>query len=111
MSGVEPLADNVLMNGQNTYDCGITSTTFPDPSNPDPNSKQPPSPRPNTKAEDCTGGTLYTTTIHPNSKTRLRLINASSFFSYWFSVDNHTLSIVELAVLVVCVTEHRDLPA
>lgn len=28
--------------------------------------------------------------------TRLRLINASSFFSYWFSIDNHTLTIVEL---------------
>jgi FtsP/CotA-like multicopper oxidase with cupredoxin domain len=27
---------------------------------------------------------------------RLRLINSSSFLSYWFSIDNHTLSIVEL---------------
>lgn len=27
---------------------------------------------------------------------RLRLINTSSFFSYWFSIDNHTVSIIEL---------------
>lgn len=27
---------------------------------------------------------------------RLRLINASSFLSYWISVDNHTLTVVEL---------------
>ncbi|KAI1094865.1 putative multicopper oxidase [Rostrohypoxylon terebratum] len=35
----------------------------------------------------------------PDERTehiQLRLINASSFFSYWFSIDNHTLTIVEL---------------
>lgn len=29
-------------------------------------------------------------------RVRLRLINTSSFFSYWFSIDNHTMSIIEL---------------
>ncbi|KAI0882780.1 putative multicopper oxidase [Annulohypoxylon maeteangense] len=85
-SGVEPLSDNILMNGQNTYNCSITSTTFPLSSHQNTN----------TNTNDCTGGNLYKTKIHPSRTTRLRLINASSFFSYWFSIDNHTLSIVEL---------------
>ncbi|KAI1105160.1 Cupredoxin [Jackrogersella minutella] len=79
-SGVEPLADNILMNGQNTYSCSTNSTTYPSPP----------------YQGNCTGGQLYTTKVHPGRTVRLRLINASSFFSYWFSVDNHTLSIVEL---------------
>ncbi|KAI1410835.1 putative multicopper oxidase [Hypoxylon sp. FL1857] len=79
-SGVEPLADNILFNGQNTYNCSITSTTYP----------------PSTNQPNCTGGQLYTTKVRRGHSVRLRLINASSFFSYWFSVDNHTLSIVEL---------------
>ncbi|KAI1214123.1 multicopper oxidase-domain-containing protein [Annulohypoxylon truncatum] len=96
-SGVEPLADNILMNGQNTYNCSVTSTTFRQP----PNSNRPSSLRntntnTNSNANDCTGGNPYTTTIRRGHKIRLRLINASSFFSYWFSVDNHTLTIVEL---------------
>ncbi|KAI0140074.1 putative multicopper oxidase [Hypoxylon sp. NC0597] len=80
-SGVEPLADNVLLNGQNTYDCSVISTTYPPSS---------------TNRPNCTGGQLYTTKVRQGHSVRLRLINASSFFSYWFSVDNHTLSIVEL---------------
>ncbi|KAI1459319.1 putative multicopper oxidase [Annulohypoxylon moriforme] len=89
-SGVEPLADNILMNGQNTYNCSISSTTFPLSSNLNKDTEL------NTKTDDCTGGNLYKTKVRPNTSVRLRLINASSFFSYWFSVDNHTLSIVEL---------------
>ncbi|OTB05487.1 putative multicopper oxidase [Hypoxylon sp. CI-4A] len=82
-SGVEPLPDNILLNGQNTYNCAINSTTYP------PSPDQP-------FEHNCTGGQLYTTEVRHGQKTRLRLINASSFFSYWFSIDNHTLSIVEL---------------
>ncbi|KAI1774910.1 putative multicopper oxidase [Hypoxylon cercidicola] len=81
-SGVEPLADNVLLNGQNIYDCSVNSTTYP-PSSHDP-------------TQSCTGGQLYATKVVTGQTVRLRLINASSFFSYWFSVDNHTLTIVEL---------------
>ncbi|KAI1376948.1 putative multicopper oxidase [Hypoxylon crocopeplum] len=81
-SGVEPLPDNVLLNGQNTYNCSINSTTYPDQVFP---------------GSTCTGGgQLYSTSVGVGQTVRLRLINASSFFSYWFSVDNHTLSIVEL---------------
>ncbi|KAI8960712.1 Cupredoxin [Daldinia sp. FL1419] len=82
-SGVEPLADNVLLNGQNTYNCSVTSTTYV------PSSDQP-------YESNCTGGQLYTTKVHRGKTVRLRLINASSFLSYWFSIDNHTISIVEL---------------
>ncbi|KAI8629543.1 multicopper oxidase [Xylariaceae sp. FL1651] len=87
-SGVEPLADNVLLNGQNTYDCGVTSTTYPPPTSDE---------GPTFISEtSCTGGQLYTTKIRTGQRVRLRLINSSSFLSYWFSIDNHTFSIVEL---------------
>jgi FtsP/CotA-like multicopper oxidase with cupredoxin domain len=78
-SGVEALADNLLMNGRNTCNCSVQSTTFP----------------PNTNATTCDGGSLYSTKVESNKTYRLRLINHSTFFSYWFSVDNHTMEIVE----------------
>jgi FtsP/CotA-like multicopper oxidase with cupredoxin domain len=79
-SGVEALADNLLMNGRNEYNCSIESTTFP----------------PNQTATECSGGSLYTTKVDSGKAYRLRLINHSTFFSFWFSVDNHTLEIVEI---------------
>ncbi|KAI0132167.1 Cupredoxin [Xylariales sp. AK1849] len=82
-AGVEPLADNILLNGQNKYDCSVTSSTFP----PDPESPF---------QTNCTGGQLYSTTVRKGRSIRLRLINSSTFLSYWFSIDNHTLSIIEL---------------
>ncbi|KAI1079514.1 hypothetical protein F5B20DRAFT_571008 [Whalleya microplaca] len=89
-SGVEPLPDNILLNGLNTYDCGVNSTTYPPPASPSPDALPLP--------PNCTtsGQQLYTTRVRAGQRVRLRLINASSFLSYWFSVDNHTLSIVEL---------------
>ncbi|RYP41806.1 hypothetical protein DL767_000822 [Monosporascus sp. MG133] len=84
-SGVEPLPDNLLLNGQNTYDCSVTSTTYP-----------PEQQEGSASAPQCTGGRRYVTRVRPGSAVRLRLINASSFLSYWFSIDNHTLAIVEL---------------
>ncbi|KAI0150384.1 multicopper oxidase [Xylariaceae sp. FL1272] len=86
-AGVEPLPDNMLLNGQNEYDCGVISTTFPPEA-----LKQ----TANTTDVVCTGGQLYTTKVRSGQRLRLRLINSSSFLSYWFSIDNHTLSIVEL---------------
>lgn len=83
MSGVEPLADNLLMNGQNTYDCSVESSTY---------SPQPDQPY----LHNCAGGQLYTTQVRPGETVRLRLINSSSFFSFWFSIDSHDVSIVEL---------------
>lgn len=82
-AGVEPLSDNLLINGQNTFDCSVVSTTF--------NStfRQ-------KNAPECTGGQVYTTSIRPGTTMRLRLINHSSYLSYWFSIDKHPLTIVEI---------------
>ena len=83
-AGVEPLADNFLINGRNTYDCGVVSTTY--------NLSAPTQGRP----PPCTGGTLYNTTVRAGETVRLRLISHSSFMSFWFSVDDHDLTIVEM---------------
>src|SRR5262249_10367105 len=86
-AGVEPLADNFLINGQHAYDCNIVSTTY--------NSTAGlPPPLPGTP--QCTGGWLYNTTIRAGTTVRLRLISHSTFMSFWFSIDNHTLTIVEI---------------
>jgi FtsP/CotA-like multicopper oxidase with cupredoxin domain len=69
------------MNGQNTYNCSVISTTYP--------------PNPN-KSLVCTGGELSVTQVDSTKSYRFRLINHSSFFPYWFSIDNHTFSIVEI---------------
>lgn len=83
-AGVEPLSDNLLLNGQNTFDCAVTSTTFASAQLQQANTPS------------CTGGQAYTTTIQPGSTLRLRLINHSAYLSYWFSIDGHNLTIVEM---------------
>lgn len=84
-SGVEPLADNLLMNGRNIYDCSVASTTFP------PNHDRQPSPQ-----CDPSEASIYTTKVTHGKAYRFRLINHSAFFSFWFSVDNHTVEVVEI---------------
>ncbi|KAF2434957.1 hypothetical protein EJ08DRAFT_581144 [Tothia fuscella] len=79
-SGVEPLPDNILLNGRNKYNCSVQSTTYP----------------PNKTAEHCSGGSLYKTEVKSGGAHRFRLINHSSFLSFWFSIDNHTMEIVEI---------------
>ncbi|KAL1874919.1 hypothetical protein VTK73DRAFT_10399 [Phialemonium thermophilum] len=86
-AGVEPLPDNFLMNGQHEFNCSIRSSTWPSPFT----RESRPWSRPN-----CTGGRLYTTSVKPGHVVRLRLINHSSYMSFWFSIDNHTLTIVEI---------------
>lgn len=83
LAGVEPLCDNFVMNGQGVADCGIASTTY----NSSTTYKDEPA---------CTGGQMYATTIKPGTALRLRLINHSSYLSYWFSIDSHNLTIVEI---------------
>lgn len=82
-AGVEPLSDNLLLNGQGAFDCSVASTTF------NSTSRQ-------KNAPACTGGQAYTTTIRPGTAMRMRLINHSSYLSYWFSIDSHPLTIVEI---------------
>lgn len=79
MPGVEPMPDNFLLNGQHTFDCSVVSTTYPPP-----------------PGNPCTGGELSQTFTTPNSTLRLRLISHSSFTSTWFSIDNHTLTLIEI---------------
>jgi hypothetical protein len=69
------------MNGQNVYDCGVISSTYP------PDTEQP---------LVCNGGSLYSTKITSGHRIRLRLINHSSFLSYWFCIDSHAIEIVEM---------------
>lgn len=78
--GTEPLPDNILLNGQNTYDCNVQSSIYPSEAS----------------SSVCTGGHLYNSTFTQNKTYRLRLINHSTLFSYWFSIDNHTISVVEV---------------
>lgn len=83
LAGVEPLCDNLVMNGQGVADCGVASSTY----NSSTAYKGEPA---------CTGGRAYTTTIRPGTALRLRLINHSSYLSYWFSIDGHNLTVVEI---------------
>ncbi|KAI0478899.1 multicopper oxidase-domain-containing protein [Xylariaceae sp. FL0804] len=89
-SGVEPLPDNILMNGQNVYNCSVASTTYP------PLSSGVGGADDDDAGIHCTGGRRYATTVRPGDRVRLRLINSSSFLSFWFSVDSHNVEIVEL---------------
>lgn len=96
-SGVEPLADNILLNGQHTYDCSVASTTYPGTAEVGGEGEDAAAAAASA-APKCTstGGQLYRTQVKAGQRLRLRLINSSSFLSYWVSVDNHTLTIVEL---------------
>src|SRR5689334_15257444 len=83
MAGVQPLPDNFLRNGRHVYNCSVASTTWPVSAASD--------------SHSCTGGSLSVARGPDAGRTlRLRLINHSSFFSFWFSIDNHTLTIVEV---------------
>ncbi|OZJ03677.1 hypothetical protein BZG36_03532 [Bifiguratus adelaidae] len=71
--GSEPVPDNGLINGLNVFDCsGATNTSVP-----------------------CTGGSYATFNVTANKKYRLRLINTGAFADFDFSIDNHTLTVVE----------------
>lgn len=91
VAGVEPLPDNFLLNGQHTYNCSVDSTTWP-----------------SSASDTCTGGALSVVHVRPGaSTTRLRLINHSTFFSFWFSIDSHNLTIVEIDGVEVSPIEDR----
>lgn len=51
---------------------------------------------PSLQNSNCSGGSLYDTRVTSGSTYRLRLINHSSFLSFWFSIDNHSIEIVEI---------------
>ncbi|KAH8658353.1 multicopper oxidase-domain-containing protein [Xylariales sp. PMI_506] len=69
MPGMEPPPDNIILNGQHESNC--TSSV-------------------------CTTGTLYSTHVRNSERLRLRLISHSTSVPYYFSIDSHTLEIVEI---------------
>lgn len=76
MMGVEPFPDNILLNGRNGLNCSRSTQhqTYP----------------------ECSSGSFFTTRVQSQSRVRLRIISHSSNLPIWFTVDNHTLEIVEV---------------
>ncbi|TPX35112.1 hypothetical protein SmJEL517_g02450 [Synchytrium microbalum] len=70
--GTEPVPDNGLFNGLNVYACSADPSRI-----------------------DCTGGSINSFSMEPNMRYRLRLINTGAFADFMFSVDNHTLQVIE----------------
>ncbi|KAJ7483469.1 multi-copper oxidase [Mycena latifolia] len=68
----EPVPDSSTINGQGQF---IACDAFPHLS--------------------CDGGSFFDLSLAPNQTYRLRLINAGSFAPIRFSVDQHTLTVVE----------------
>lgn len=73
--GFEPTPDNVLINGQGTFDC----SRLLDPGQ-----------------HNCTSSRPYPTIqVEQNKRHRLRLINVGSVGHQTFSIDQHTLTVIE----------------
>jgi len=87
MAGMEPPPSNIIINGHHVSNC----SAFPSWRSPLTTSKLVTS-----AARNCTLGTLSTTTVKPNQAIRLRLISHSASTPFWFSIDNHRLSLVEM---------------
>ncbi|KAF9436682.1 hypothetical protein BGZ76_003283 [Entomortierella beljakovae] len=76
--GVEPVPDNGLINGRNSFDCKSDSDAlFPSGLKCTPNA-------PLSEFEFKSGLTY-----------RIRIINTGSFADFHFSIDNHTLTVIE----------------
>jgi FtsP/CotA-like multicopper oxidase with cupredoxin domain len=71
----EPIPDNGLINGQAWFNCSSYSAD---------------------SGYTCYDNNTYTVLALPaDARTRLRLINTGSFTEFEFSVDNHSLSVIE----------------
>ncbi|OZJ06434.1 hypothetical protein BZG36_00484 [Bifiguratus adelaidae] len=71
--GSEPVPENGVINGLNVFDCSKSA-----------NSSVP-----------CTGGSYASFQVQPNKRYRFRLINTGAFADFNFSIDNHTLTVIE----------------
>ncbi|KAH7148214.1 multicopper oxidase [Dactylonectria macrodidyma] len=80
--GLEPPPDNIIINGQHIFNCSILGATESTPSS--------------SNLTGCIGGSLYTTDIKTGDQVRFRLISHSTSTPLIFTLDNHTLSIVEI---------------
>ncbi|KAF9217103.1 hypothetical protein BGZ59_006417 [Podila verticillata] len=76
--GTEPVPDSGVINGRNSFDCtGDSQSLFPTGNKCTPNAP---------KAEfSFKAGSTY----------RVRIINSGSFADFQYSIDNHTLSVIE----------------
>ncbi|KAK0717263.1 multicopper like protein [Lasiosphaeria miniovina] len=71
----EPVPDNGLINGKNYFNCSSYG---------------------NDSGHTCYENSTYNVfNVEPNSRTRFRLLNTGAFAEFDFSVDNHSLSVIE----------------
>ncbi|KAF3005237.1 hypothetical protein E8E14_003566 [Neopestalotiopsis sp. 37M] len=91
-SGVEPPADNVLFNGHHAYNCSSsTASRAPDDQRAETKGTT------NVNPGTCLGNSPYSLRLQKaGDAVRLRIINSGTFIPFWFTVDNHTLDIVEI---------------
>ncbi|KAF9931678.1 hypothetical protein FBU30_009739 [Linnemannia zychae] len=76
--GSEPVPDNGLINGRNWFNCTLQSrASFP------------------TNAPCAPNAPRSVFDFEPGLRYRIRIINAGSFADFQFSIDNHTLSVIE----------------
>ncbi|EIM91340.1 uncharacterized protein STEHIDRAFT_152988 [Stereum hirsutum FP-91666 SS1] len=75
-----PSPQSGLLNGEGMFNCSAIADT---------------------DSTECTDTSYPEITVTANAKTRFRLINGGSHAQFWFSVDNHTLSVVEADGTVV----------
>jgi FtsP/CotA-like multicopper oxidase with cupredoxin domain len=71
--GNEPVPENGLINGLNVFNCSRALNT----------------------TASCKNGSRASFLFKPWKRYRLRLINSSAFADFDFSIDNHTLTVVE----------------
>ncbi|KAG0003434.1 hypothetical protein BGZ79_000893 [Entomortierella chlamydospora] len=76
--GVEPVPDNGLINGRNTWDCSLDSQAmFP-------------------TGNKCTpGAPMSVFDFKSNTTYRIRVINSGAFADFTFSIDSHNLTLIE----------------
>ncbi|KAI7832414.1 Cupredoxin [Gamsiella multidivaricata] len=76
--GTEPIPDNGLINGRHSWDCSLDAQAlFPTDSKCTPGAPM--------SVFEFMAGTTY----------RVRIINTGAFADFQFSIDNHTLSVIE----------------
>lgn len=83
MFGMVPPPDNLLLNGMHISDCSsspalrFNNITREQPKN-------------------CKAGSIFRTWVKAGERIRFRLISHSTATPFWFSIDNHTLEIIEI---------------
>lgn len=69
-AGTEPMPDNILVNGRGVSNCSAHG--------------------------ECADGALFRTTVRKGETVRLRVVSVAASLPYYFSLDGHTLRIVEV---------------